>query len=135
MNEKLNVLLVEPNKYPRMIEIEDTLESMQKVVGGNIEEYMPFDDEVAIVCNNKGKHNGMQPNREVYSDDKKIKDIIFGPFFVCCVSIESESFKSLPEDLVKKYEEKFKLPERFRRDLSGNIIAEPFKPKSKEYER
>ena len=48
---KISVLLVEPNKYPKMIEIDDTLEAMQEVVGGYIEEYMPFEDEVAIICN------------------------------------------------------------------------------------
>ena len=48
---KISVLLVEPNKYPKMIEIDDTLEAMQTVVGGDIEKYMPFEDEVAIICN------------------------------------------------------------------------------------
>ena len=48
---KISILLVEPNKYPKMIEIDDTLEAMQTVVGGDIEEYMPFEDEVAIICN------------------------------------------------------------------------------------
>ena len=37
---KISVLLVEPNKYPKMIEIDDTLEAMQEVVGGDIEEYI-----------------------------------------------------------------------------------------------
>ena len=54
---KISVLLIEPNKYPKMIEIDDTLEAMQQVVGGDIEEYMPFDDEVAIICNEEGKVN------------------------------------------------------------------------------
>ena len=35
---KISVLLVEPNKYPKMIKIDDTLEAMQEVVGGDIEE-------------------------------------------------------------------------------------------------
>lgn len=133
--KKLSVLLVEQNRYPRMIEIDDTLEAMQKAVGGRIEEYMPFEDEVAVICNEESKSNGMLPNRAIYSDDKQMQDIIFGPFFVCYAPIESESFLSLPEDLAKKYEEKFKYPERFRRSLDGDIIAEPFKPKSKDYER
>lgn len=55
---KISVLLVEPNKYPKMIEIDDTLEAMQEVVGGDIEEYMPFEDEVAIICNEEGKLQG-----------------------------------------------------------------------------
>lgn len=40
MSEKINVLLIEPGKYPKQIEIEDTLEAMQETVGGYIEEYM-----------------------------------------------------------------------------------------------
>ena len=70
MNEKITVLLVEPGKYPKPIEIEDTLEAMQEVVGGDIEEYMPFDDEVAIICNEEGKMNGSELNRAVYSKDR-----------------------------------------------------------------
>lgn len=35
------------------------MEAMQVVVGGDIEEYMPFEDEVAIICNEEGKVNGL----------------------------------------------------------------------------
>ena len=45
--EKISVILVEPGRYPKLIEIEDTLEAMQSLVEGDIEEYMPFEDEVA----------------------------------------------------------------------------------------
>lgn len=40
--EKISVLLIQPEKYQKMIEIEDSLEAMQRVVGSDIEEYMPF---------------------------------------------------------------------------------------------
>ena len=45
---KIKVLFIEPHKYPRVVNLNDTLEDMQKLVGGDIEEYMPFDDDVAI---------------------------------------------------------------------------------------
>ena len=67
---KISVLLVEPNKYPKMIEIDDT---MQAVVGGDIEEYMPFEDEVAIICNEEGKVNGLTPNRAVYGEPQAVE--------------------------------------------------------------
>ena len=63
MSEKINVLLIEPGKYPKQIEIEDTLEAMQETVGGYIEEYMPFDDEIAIVCNEEWKQRIMSVNQ------------------------------------------------------------------------
>ena len=70
---KISVLLVEPNKYPKMIEIDDTLEAMQGVVGGDIEEYMPFEDEVAIVCHEEGKLIGLPPNRAVYAEPETVE--------------------------------------------------------------
>ena len=46
----INVIIVEPMKPARISEIESSLESMQNVVGGYIEQYMPFEDDAAIVC-------------------------------------------------------------------------------------
>ena len=70
---RISVLLVEPDRYPRMIEIDDTLEAMQAVVGGDIEEYMPFEDEVAIVCHEEGKLIGLPPNRAVYPGPETVE--------------------------------------------------------------
>ena len=109
MNDsKIKVLLVEPEKYPKEIEIDDSLEAMQEVVGGDIEEYMPFDDDVAIICNEEGKVRGLPLNRAVYvqdNDKKEMVDIICGKFFICYAPPESESFQSLPDDMIKKYKE------------------------------
>ena len=136
MNEsQITVLLVEPGKYPKEIKIDDSLEAMQDLVGGYIEEYMPYEDEVAIICNEEGKMNGLPLNRAIYSGDKEMIDIICGEFFVAYAPLESESFLSMPKDLMEKYREEFKYPERFSRNLSGDIIAEKYKPKSIDYER
>lgn len=132
---KISVLLVEPNKYPKMIEIDDTLEAMQAVVGGDIEEYMPFEDEVAIICNEEGKVNGLTPNRAVYEENsREMLDIICGKFFIAYAPFESEKFQSLPPDLAEKYREKFKYPERFMR-VNNEIVAVPFKPVRTDKER
>lgn len=42
---------------------------MQKVVGGLIEPFYPFEEQVCIVCNEESKINGMRPNRSVKNDD------------------------------------------------------------------
>ena len=80
---------------------------------------MPFDDEVAIVCNEEGKMNGAELNRAIYSNDKEILDIIAGKFFIAYAPIESESFLSMPKDLMKKYEDKFKYPEHFYQQITA----------------
>ena len=71
--EKIRVLLIEPHKYPKEIEIDYTLEEMQKLVGGPIEHLMPFDDEVALVCNEYGKFHRKPLNRAIYAEP----DIIY----------------------------------------------------------
>lgn len=132
--QRISVILVEPGRYPKLIEIEDTLEAMQSLVEGDIEEYMPFDDEVAIICNEEGKMRGLPLNRAVYVDNKEMVDIIAGKFFICYAPIESEKFLSIPKELARKYEEKFKYPERFSQTIDG-IEAKPYKPVSKDMER
>ena len=116
---KINVIYVEPGEMARTIEMEDELAEMQKLVGGYIEEYMPFEDDVAIICNDEGKMNGLPLNRAVTGEDGQVMDIIAGPFFIAYAPIESEKFLSLPEELEAKYKERFDKPEQFVRTDSG----------------
>lgn len=120
--KKISVLLVEPGKCPKVIEIEDTLEAMQNIVGGDIEVYEPFDDEIAIVCNEEGKVKGLPLNRAIYSDRGELVDIIAGTFFVCYAPVDSEEFLNLPKELAEKYEEYFKEPESFNTEAGGVIV-------------
>ena len=69
----VRVIVCRPGETAAIEEIDDSLESMQAVVGGYIEEYQPFHDDndprvddVAIYCNEEGKMNGMPPSRTVF---------------------------------------------------------------------
>lgn len=53
--DKIKVLLVEPEQTPREFEIENTLEVQQQLVGGWIQAVYPWEDPVALVCNEEGK--------------------------------------------------------------------------------
>ena len=67
----MNVLVVEPGFLPYEKEISDSLNSdehlraLQEIVGGWIEAIYPYDEEVAIVCNEEGLINGLPFNRSV----------------------------------------------------------------------
>lgn len=109
---KISVLLVEPNKYPKMIEIDDTLEAMQAMVGGDIEEYMPFEDEVAIVCHEEGKLIGLPPNRAIYAEPEMV-ELTYSELADRFRNAESEGKKHLTgyivfsqESFNKPYDEK-----------------------------
>ncbi len=132
-NPDITVVLVEPGKYARTATIGSRLEDLQKVVGGLIEPFYPFDDpDTCIVCNEEGKFNGMEPCRAIYGEDGKMMDIVFGPFFICDCS--GENFGSLDTDRVKKYTDMFKNPERFFR-VNGEIKAIPYEPQKETKER
>ena len=57
-----------------MKEIGEELEDLQHEVGGYIEAVYPFEDEVAIVCNEEGKLEGLDLNRSLRGDDGEIYD-------------------------------------------------------------
>lgn len=125
-NEKITVVMLEPGKVARTAEIGTSLTDLQKTVGGMIEAYYPFEEEVCIVCNEEGKFNGMSPCRAVYDPEGQMMDIIFGPCFIC--DCRGENFGSLSQDQIKRYTEQFKNPERYFR-IDGEIKAVPYEPK------
>ena len=110
-DKPIEVLLVEPGQYARMTTIGSSLEDMQKVVGGYIQEAPFFRDPVTLVCNEEGKISGLPLNRAIRDDDGKIIDVVAGTFIIC--GAEGDNFSSIPKELQKKYEEKFKKPEAF----------------------
>ena len=114
-------VIVEPGKYARAGEIGADLKSMQEFVDGTIEGYYPFDDPVAIVCNDEGKINGMPLNRAVYDESGNVMDIIAGTFFVC--GIGEGDFCSLTEEQVERYKTLFLYPEEIVPSRDGIMVS------------
>ena len=54
MSDKLKILYKEVGKRPKPMEIEDTLEAKQKLVGGLIG-VVPYIDNMLLICNEEGK--------------------------------------------------------------------------------
>lgn len=122
MSDTIKVLLIKPMKPPEIAEIPSRLNGSQATVGGYIEAIYPFEDSVALVCNEEGKLNGLPLNRALRDENGHIYDIVAGDFFICDVS--GEDFGSLSDEQIKKYSEKFKTPEVFAR-INGEIAAIP----------
>ena len=114
----ITVVLCEPGKEACVTTIPNDLESLQKTVGGYIEAIYPFDDPVAIICNEEGKLNNMELNRALRDESGQIYDILTGPFFLA--GLGDEDFTSLSKVLQQKYYKMFKRPEMFLWD--GNQI-------------
>lgn len=102
MSKKLKGLLVAENKLPEVVEIPDTLKSLQELVGGYIEYcYMPEHEDVVLICNEEGKINGMGPNRDIGHD------IIFGPFLVVGDDPDIGENLSLTEEQISEWTKRF----------------------------
>ena len=106
----MKVIIVKPFTNPYVKEIKGDLKSMQAVVGGYIEAIYPFDNpEIALVCNEEGKLEGLQPNRFILNRNTGVCDFICGDFFLCYAPQDGEEFESLPDELIQYYIDKFNM--------------------------
>jgi len=116
----MRVLVVEPEKRPYAKEIDSGLKSLQAEVGGLIQAVYPFEDPVAIVCNEEGKLNGMLTNRALRDEDGTIYDVVVGTFLI--VGLTDDDFGSLSDELLKKYRKLFYQPEYFL-NIGGRLVV------------
>ena len=127
--KKIKVVLCEPGKVARVAEIGTELSDLQRVVGGLIEPYYPFEEQVCIVCNEESKINGMRPNRSVKNDDGVMVDFIFGPAFIC--DCRGENLDSLSDEQIDRYGKMFRYPEHLAR-VNGTLLGIPYRPQQEQ---
>lgn len=104
--KKIRVLIVEPERPPRLAEIESSLDVFQALVGGDIQ-FAELDRDAFIYCNAEGKLLGLQGNRRLDNGD-----IVVGTFIICRedgTGVEA----SLTDEQIEKYMQRFKEPEWF----------------------
>ena len=121
----MQVIVVEPKKKPMVQDIGSDLESMQKIVGGSIEAVYPFDEPVALICNEEGKLLNLPLNQALRDGDGEVYDIISGTFFVCAAPPDSDHFAGLTDQQVKTYMERFDRPEMFL-NVGGDLFVLPY---------
>lgn len=117
----MKVVVCRPGENAEIVEIGDSLEATQAVVGGYIEAIYPFEDQVAIVCNEEGKCNGSRACRALCDDKGEVQDIICGTFFIC--GCEGKRFASLSNEMLSKYKEKFQMAERYFKNVLHEKIT------------
>ena len=111
----MQIVIVEPKKKPTVQDINDGLEAMQKIVGGTIQAVYPFDEPVALICNDEGKLLNLPLNRALRDSDGRVYDIVAGTFFLCGATASSDRFDSLTEEQVQHLLERFSASEQFVR--------------------
>lgn len=109
----LKVIFKEVGKNPVVMEIDDTLEVKQKLVGGLIE-IVPYKDDLLLVCNEEGKITNLKPNLQFDYD------YIAGNCFIVGDDYENSGFKSIEnsqiEDIKKDLEDRAIVIEELEED-------------------
>ena len=111
----MKTLVVEPGYAPYEKEL-DSLKEMQSVVGGTIQAIYPFEEPVAVVCNDDGIALHLPFSRSMEGGYGGV----FGTFFV--VGLGEEDFISLTPEQIERYKDKFHHAEILL-DVSGNDLA------------
>ena len=107
----MKALVIEPGKQPRTEDISPDLKSLQREVGGYIQAVYPWDDPVAIICNEEAKLEGLPMNRALRDEGGEVYDIIAGTFLI--TGLTEDDFGDLTDDLIEKYTTLFRCPEGF----------------------
>lgn len=120
----IKVVIVEPGKEPYVKVIKNTLEAMQEIVEGYIEQVSLEETDkhsLVLICNEEGKLIGLPGNRRIGND------IIAGTFFVAAVDIDSGELVSLTEDQIKSIKTRFaKIEEYTPEEVQNAIIIKIF---------
>ena len=109
----MQVVIVEPKKKPTAQDIDDGLEAMQKIVGGTIQAIYPFDEPIALICNDEGKFLNLPLNRALRDNAGCVYDIVAGTFFLCAAPTDKDNFASLTEEQTQTCLKRFAVPEQF----------------------
>lgn len=123
----MKVLRIKPMCRPEVIDIDGSLESLQKEVGGLIQATYPWDDKVALICNDEGKLMGLEFNRPLYNADAQMYDYVVGTFLI--VGLTEDDFGSLSDEMIEKYTSMFRRCYGLLEDEDGKRYFVRMKPK------
>lgn len=120
----IEVLMVEPGREPRIVRLDNSLESLQTAVSIGADyrgliEIISLSDEVCILCNEEGKLIGLEPNRRLWSD------VLCGVFYVTGQDKEGNLCSLSAKDR-EHYKEYFAIPESITREEADNALFAGF---------
>lgn len=124
MTHAIHVLLLEPGKVAKPALVNNTLEDMQRLVGGHIEA-LSLPGGGQLICNEDGKFLTLPQNRALKDEAGKVVDVLVGTCFIC--GAKDGEFISLTPDQMKQFKKEFQYPQKFVR-RNNEIVAKDIKP-------
>ena len=115
--KEMQVLIVRPGEYAERVKIDGSLKSMQDIVEGMIEVVYPWEERVALVCNDEGLLEGLPLNRYV----PEMGQPIAGTFFVCGFS--DDQLTGLTDEQLARFGRMFHNPQQFLFNENKELYA------------
>ena len=120
MKKSITILVVEPHRKPYTKEIIPNLDVLQNEVGGYIQAVYPWEESVAIICDEEAKLKDKPLNRALRDEKGQIYDIVAGTFLI--IGLSEDDFSSLDTNLIQQFTKKFELPEIFIRTENKILV-------------
>ena len=115
----MKVLLVEPMRHPREIDITPSLEEYYRILDCRcITAVYPWEEPLALVTDDEGFFTDKLFSRYI----PEMGQPICGSFFLC--GLGEENFADLPPELMKKFKEKFWNIQTFIHTKCGLLTVE-----------
>lgn len=90
-NGRIKALLVVPGKKPRLIEVENTNEGIQKIIGGYYQALTVTGlEDCMLICDEDGKYKKLEPNFIFWCD------LIVGPVLFVGLNDHKDGFGDVP---------------------------------------
>lgn len=117
-NNNMVAIMIEPGKFPKVIETTSKKRDLKALVGGVIEEKYMFND-VAILVDKHADNKCVEFNRAIYVDGEMV-DYVDSNMVI--VGINEDGFTDLTEEQIKKYTKMFHNPEKISRMDTKMIV-------------
>lgn len=95
----MRAIRVRPHTIPKIVDIDNTLEALQKEVGGYIEVY-PLNDDVVIVCDEEGRLKGEPVSLCLYNNGSYVDFV----GTVLILGVDGEDFTDVPTIFEHKFD-------------------------------
>ena len=125
MSNMITVIKCCPGREAVVEQIENTLSSLQQAVEcDTIQAVYPYDDPIAVICDDNGKVVGKPLNRALLDEtETEVMDLLVGTFLIVGVNFDEGEFVSLTDELQETYLRKFRHPDVFVQNGSGLTIS------------
>lgn len=119
----INVIVVEKNKKAYVKQLAGTTDSLKNEIDSGVEYIRLANDNSVVLVVTAANTDLGDMNRALYRQgSKKVEEVICGKFLIVAID-NGENVTSLNKKQIKRYMERFGVPERFEILPNGEIVS------------